>query len=92
MQKGVFGDASCMSLKDGQGLPFVGPKELLESALRIRLDRILLQELHDGIAFYYIRNVNSVHPVSITTDHASTPLFAFEQIILLVKESEGGGN
>ncbi|WP_375635257.1 ATPase, T2SS/T4P/T4SS family, partial [Bartonella sp. AA5SXTY] len=52
--------------KDGQGLASVGPKELLESALRMRPDRILLQELRDGTAFYYIRNVNSGHPGSIT--------------------------
>ncbi|WP_455481746.1 P-type DNA transfer ATPase VirB11 [Bartonella sp. B35(2025)] len=78
--------------KDGQGLASVGPKELLESALRMRPDRILLQELRDGTAFYYIRNVNSGHPGSITTVHASTALAAFEQMTLLVKESEGGGD
>ncbi|MCZ2328941.1 P-type DNA transfer ATPase VirB11 [Bartonella sp. F02] len=76
--------------KDGQGLASVGPKELLESALRMRPDRILLQELRDGTAFYYIRNVNSGHPGSITTVHASTALAAFEQMTLLVKESDGG--
>ncbi len=78
--------------KDGQGLASIGPKELLESALRMRPDRILLQELRDGTAFYYIRNVNSGHPGSITTVHASTALSAFEQMTLLVKESEGGGD
>ncbi len=78
--------------KDGQGLASVGPKELLESSLRMRPDRILLQELRDGTAFYYIRNVNSGHPGSITTVHASTALAAFEQMTLLVKESEGGGD
>src|SRR3546814_12200403 len=31
-----------------QGLAKVGPKQLLESALRMRPDRILLQELRDG--------------------------------------------
>ncbi|UNE53784.1 P-type DNA transfer ATPase VirB11 [Bartonella machadoae] len=78
--------------KDGQGLASIGPKELLESALRMRPDRILLQELRDGTAFYYIRNVNSGHPGSITTVHASTALSAFEQMTLLVKESDGGSD
>ncbi|WP_336294540.1 P-type DNA transfer ATPase VirB11 [Bartonella sp. CB169] len=78
--------------KDGHGLASVGPKELLESALRMRPDRILLQELRDGTAFYYIRNVNSGHPGSITTVHAATALAAFEQMTLLVKESDGGGD
>ncbi|WP_019220171.1 P-type DNA transfer ATPase VirB11 [Bartonella florencae] len=78
--------------KDNQGLAKAGAKELLESGLRMRPDRILLQELRDGTAFYYIRNVNSGHPGSITTVHASTALSAFEQMTLLVKESDGGGN
>lgn len=76
--------------KGGQGLSRVGPRELLESCLRMRPDRILLQELRDGTAFYYIRNVNSGHPGSITTVHANSATLAFEQLALLVKESEGG--
>ena len=76
--------------KDGQGLAPVGPKALLESALRMRPDRILLQELRDGTAFFYLRNVNSGHPGSITTVHADSAALAFEQLTLLVRESEGG--
>lgn len=49
--------------KDQQGLSHAGPKELLESSLRMRPDRILLQELRDGTAFYYVRNVNSAEVV-----------------------------
>ncbi|MCZ4088776.1 P-type DNA transfer ATPase VirB11 [Sinorhizobium psoraleae] len=78
--------------KGRQGLSTTGPKELLESCLRMRPDRILLQELRDGTAFYYIRNVNSGHPGSITTVHADSTKLAFEQLTLLVKESEGGRN
>ncbi|UIJ83119.1 P-type DNA transfer ATPase VirB11 (plasmid) [Rhizobium beringeri] len=76
--------------KGGQGLAKVGAKDLLESCLRMRPDRILLQELRDGTAFYYIRNVNSGHPGSITTVHADSAGLAFEQLTLLVKESDGG--
>ncbi len=76
--------------KGGQGLAKVGAKDLLESCLRMRPDRVLLQELRDGTAFYYIRNINSGHPGSITTVHADSPSLAFEQLTLLVKESEGG--
>ena len=76
--------------KDGQGLANIGAKQLLESALRMRPDRILLQELRDGTAFFYLRNVNSGHPGSITTIHADSAALAFEQMTLLVKESEGG--
>jgi type IV secretion system protein VirB11 len=76
--------------KDGQGLAKVGAKQLLESALRMRPDRILLQELRDGTAFFYLRTVNTGHPGSITTVHADSAELAFEQLALLVKESEGG--
>ncbi len=78
--------------KGAQGLSIAGAKELLESSLRMRPDRILLQELRDGTAFYYIRNVNSGHPGSITTVHAGSARLAFQQLTLLVKESEGGHN
>ncbi|GES43220.1 P-type DNA transfer ATPase VirB11 [Rhizobium dioscoreae] len=76
--------------KGGQGLAKISAKDLLESCLRMRPDRILLQELRDGSAFYYIRNVNSGHPGSITTVHADSAALALEQLTLLVKESEGG--
>lgn len=78
--------------KGGQGMARIGAKDLLESCLRMRPDRILLQELRDGTAFYYIRNVNSGHPGSITTVHANSAGLAFEQLTLLVKESDGGGD
>lgn len=78
--------------KGGQGMASISAKDLLESCLRMRPDRILLQELRDGTAFYYIRNVNSGHPGSITTVHADSARLAFEQLTLLVKESEGGGD
>jgi type IV secretion system protein VirB11 len=76
--------------KDGQGLARIGPRELLESALRMRPDRILLQELRDASAFFYLRNVNTGHPGSIATVHANSAALAFEQLTLLVKESEAG--
>lgn len=76
--------------KDGQGQAKLSARQLLESALRMRPDRILLQELRDASAFYYLRNVNTGHSGSITTIHADTALLAFEQLALLVKESEAG--
>ncbi len=67
-------DSHCVSLDDSRpfepgaiyhyvvfwqkGLAKISAKDLLESCLRMRPDRILLQELRDGSAFYYIRNVN----------------------------------
>jgi len=76
--------------KDGQGLAKVTPKQLLESCMRMRPDRILLAELRSDEAYYYLRNVNSGHPGSITSVHASSARLAFEQLTLLIKESPGG--
>lgn len=76
--------------KDDQGLARVSPKQLLESSLRMRPDRILLAELRSQEAFDYLRSVNSGHPGSITSVHAASAELAFEQLVLLVKQSEGG--
>jgi type IV secretion system protein VirB11 len=76
--------------KGAQGEAQVSVRDLLESALRMRPDRIFLQELRDASAFYYLRNVNTGHGGSITTIHADSAALAFEQLALLVKESEAG--
>ena len=76
--------------KDDQGLARVTPKQLLESCLRMKPDRILLAELRSEEAFDYLRNVNSGHPGSITSVHAASAELAFEQLVLLVKQSRAG--
>jgi len=76
--------------KDDQGVARVTPKQLLECCLRMRPDRILLAELRAEEAFDYLRNVNSGHPGSITSVHAASAELAFEQLVLLVKQSAGG--
>lgn len=76
--------------KDDQGLARVSPKQLLESCLRMKPDRILLAELRAEEAFDYLRNVNSGHPGSITSVHAASAELAFEQLVLLVKQSRAG--
>lgn len=76
--------------KDGQGVARITPKHLLEASLRLRPDRILLSELRGEEAYYFLRNVSSGHPGSITSVHAGSPALAFEQLALLVKESAAG--
>jgi type IV secretion system protein VirB11 len=78
--------------KDDQGLSRVTPKQLLECCLRMKPDRILLAELRGEEAFDYLRNVNSGHPGSITSVHAASAELAFEQLVLLVKQSRGGAD
>jgi len=56
----------------------------------MRPDRILLAELRSDEEYTYLRNVNSRHPGSITSVHASSAALAFEQLMLLVRESPGG--
>lgn len=76
---------------NNQGVANITQQELLESSLRMRPDRIFLAELIRGDeAFYYIRNVNSGHPGSITTLHANSAELAFEQLVLFMKESKAG--
>ena len=76
--------------KDDQGVARVTPKQLLESCLRMKPDRILLAELRAEEAFDYLRNVNSGHPGSITSVHATSAELAFEQLVLLVKQNSSG--
>jgi type IV secretion system protein VirB11 len=76
--------------KDDQGQAKVSPRQLLESCLRMKPDRILLAELRADEAFDYLRNVNSGHPGSITSVHAASAEMAFEQLVLLVKQSRAG--
>lgn len=76
--------------KDDQGQARVTPKQLLEACLRMKPDRILLAELRAEEAFDYLRNVNSGHPGSITSVHAASAELAFEQLVLLVKQSPAG--
>jgi type IV secretion system protein VirB11 len=76
--------------KDDQGRSRVTPKQLLEASLRLRPDRILLAELRGEEAYYFLRNVSSGHPGSITSIHAGGVALAFEQLALLVKESPPG--
>lgn len=76
--------------KGDQGGAKVTPKELLECCLRLRPDRILLAELRAEEAWEYLRNVASGHPGSITSIHAASATLAFEQLMLLVKQSRAG--
>jgi len=75
--------------KDDQGLARVTPRHLLEACLRLRPDRILLAELRGEEAFDYFRSINSGHP-GITSIHAPSAELAFEQLVLLIKQSRAG--
>ena len=76
--------------KGDQGLARVRSEDLIEAALRMRPDRVLMQELRDGAAFSFIRGVAAGHPGSITTLHAGSAPGAFDALRLMVKQHDAG--
>lgn len=77
--------------KDNIGLSRITAESLLQASLRMKPDRILLQELRDDAAWTYINEVVSGHPGSITTIHGRNPEQAFKRLFALVKGSPQGG-
>lgn len=79
--------------KGENGVSKLHARDLLEACLRMRPDRVLLAELRGGETFFFIQNVlNSGHPGTITTVHASRAKLAFRRLALLIKGSaEGAG-
>ncbi len=61
--------------------------DLLQAALRMRPDRIILGELRGSEAYTFLRAVNSGHPGSLTTIHADSPERAIEQLALIVLQT-----
>ena len=76
-----------LAVKGALGEARVGVADLLQAALRMRPDRILVGELRGDEAFAFLRAVNTGHPGSITTVHADTPKGALEQIALMVLQT-----
>jgi type IV secretion system protein VirB11 len=79
--------------KGTNGVSKLKPRDLLEATLRMRPDRVLLAELRGDETFFFIQNVlNSGHPGTITTVHATRAKLAFRRLALLIKGSpEGAG-
>jgi len=79
--------------KGENGISKLKARDLLEATLRMRPDRVLLAELRGDEAFFFIQNVlNSGHPGTITTVHATRAKLAFRRLALLIKGSvEGAG-
>ena len=65
----------------------VTPEELLQAALRMRPDRLLLGEMRGAEAFSFLRAVNTGHPGSISTIHANSCAGAIEQVALLALQA-----
>ena len=76
--------------KGEQGVARVRSEDLIEAALRMRPDRILMQELRDGAAFTFLRAIAAGHPGAITTCHAGSAAGAFDALRLMVKQHAAG--
>ena len=60
--------------------------DLLQAALRLRPDRIIVGEIRGREAATFLRAINTGHPGSFTTVHANSPEGALEQIALMVMQ------
>lgn len=61
--------------------------DLLQAALRMRPDRLVLGELRGEEAVSFLRAINTGHPGSVSTIHANAPAAALEQLALMVMQA-----
>jgi type IV secretion system protein VirB11 len=76
-----------IAVKGETGEARVTTDDLLQAALRLRPDRIVLGELRGGEAVSFLRAINTGHPGSFSTIHANSPTGALEQLALMVMQS-----
>lgn len=76
-----------VAVKGELGEAKVTANELLQSALRLRPDRIVLGELRGAEAVSFLRAINTGHPGSFSTIHANSPHGALEQLALMVMQT-----
>jgi type IV secretion system protein VirB11 len=77
--------------KDGKG--GVTASVLVEAALRMRIGRLFLQEIRDGVgAIAFLLALQTGHTGGITTIHASDCLAVFDRLRVLVKQAPGGAS
>lgn len=76
-----------LAVKGETGEARVSTDDLLQAALRLRPDRIVLGELRGREAVSFLRAINTGHPGSFSTIHANSPKGALEQLALMVMQS-----
>ncbi len=80
-------DLGLIAVKGELGEALITTDDLLQAALRLRPDRILLGELRGKEAVSFLRAVNTGHPGSFSTIHANSTSGALEQLALMVMQS-----
>ena len=76
-----------VAVKGEMGEARVTTEDLLQAALRLRPDRIVLGEIRGREAVSFLRAINTGHPGSFTTIHANSAEGALEQLALMVMQS-----
>ncbi len=76
-----------VAVKGEMGEARVTANDLLQAALRLRPDRIVLGELRGEEAVSFLRAVNTGHPGSVSTIHANSPTGALQQLALMVMQT-----
>lgn len=76
-----------IAVKGELGEAKVSANDLLQAALRMRPDRIVLGELRGTETVSFLRAINTGHPGSFSTVHANSPRGALEQIALMAMQT-----
>ena len=76
-----------VAVKGELGEAKVTANELLQSALRLRPDRIVLGELRGAESVNFLRAINTGHPGSFSTIYANSRRGALEQLALMVMQT-----
>ena len=76
-----------VAIKGELGEAKVTANELLQAALRLRPDRIVLGELRGAESVSFLRAINTGHPGSFSTIHANSLRGALDQLALMVMQT-----
>jgi type IV secretion system protein VirB11 len=76
-----------VAVKGELGEARIAADDLVQAALRLRPDRIVLGELRGREAVSFLRAINTGHPGSFSTIHANSCAGALEQLALIVMQA-----
>ena len=76
-----------VAIKGDMGEARITTNDLLQAALRLRPDRIVLGELRGNESVSFLRAINTGHPGSFSTIHANSSRGAIEQLALMVMQA-----
>jgi type IV secretion system protein VirB11 len=76
-----------VAVPSDQGEARVSIDDLMRASLRMRPDRLIVGELRGAETVTFLRAINTGHPGSLSTIHASSPDGAYEQIALMCMQA-----